>query len=102
MYEEGTSLEEAYCADTCAPGACGDGQSCSLEEVQCVRAPCPPVAVCTDSPTPLPPTEPPTAVGGGYEYAGCFKDTQDDRVLGYQYDAPDMTTEVSVCMATIG
>ncbi|CAM9947792.1 unnamed protein product [Scytosiphon promiscuus] len=113
VYEEGTVLEEAYCADTCASGACGDEQSCSLEEVDCVRAPCPPVAVCAGIPTPAPPTEsptgsptipptepptePPTAGGGGgYEYVGCFKDAKADRVLDYQYDSPDMTTEVCV------
>lgn len=94
IYQEGTDLEESYCADTCAPGACGDEQSCSLVDVDCVRAPCPPVAVCTDAPTPALPTAPPTPGGGAYDYVDCYKDTEEDRVLGYQYDSPDMTAEV--------
>lgn len=47
IYAEGTTAEEAYCADTCEAGTCGDEQSCSLDEVLCIRDPCPPVAVCT-------------------------------------------------------
>ena len=40
---------EPYCADTCDI-VCGPGQSCRLMRVQCVRAPCPPVAVCVVDP----------------------------------------------------
>ncbi|CAM9746828.1 unnamed protein product, partial [Hapterophycus canaliculatus] len=47
LYAEGTADEEAYCADTCATGTCADDENCSLEGVLCIRAPCPPVAVCT-------------------------------------------------------
>lgn len=88
VYTDGAE-DEQYCADTCAPGRCGDEEACSLEEVQCVRAPCPPVAVCTAIPFPSP--SPPTTIAG---YEGCFKDTRADRVLGHQYDSPSMTTDV--------
>lgn len=37
---------EAYCADTCRGRICPAGTKCHLQEVQCIRAPCPPVAVC--------------------------------------------------------
>jgi hypothetical protein len=37
---------EAYCADTCEGRTCPKGQMCELQEVQCIRAPCPPVARC--------------------------------------------------------
>ena len=43
------SEDEYYCPDVCTPSTCGDEEVCSLEHVDCVRAPCPPVAVCTDS-----------------------------------------------------
>lgn len=39
---------EPFCAPTCAEGACEAGQTCELVDVACVRAPCPPVRVCTD------------------------------------------------------
>lgn len=94
MYAEGTGDEEPYCADSCAAGTCGDGQACILEQVQCIRAPCPPFAVCADTPTPAPVTEPPTAGGG--EYMGCYKDTKEDRVLANPLVSTAMTTDVSV------
>ena len=37
---------EAYCADTCERFPCPLGQVCVLQQVQCVRAPCPPIAQC--------------------------------------------------------
>jgi hypothetical protein len=43
---------EPYCADVCAPGACPQGTFCKLEEVTCVRAPCPPVRTCVEGPDP--------------------------------------------------
>ena len=41
---------EAFCEPSCSidNGGCSSCQSCSLREVQCVRAPCPPVVQCTD------------------------------------------------------
>lgn len=36
----------AYCADNCDRRECRDGEVCVLQDVVCVRAPCPPVAVC--------------------------------------------------------
>ena len=47
MYTGGSG-DEFYCADVCIPSTCGDEEVCSLEDVQCDRDPCPPVAVCTD------------------------------------------------------
>ncbi|KAL4086328.1 hypothetical protein PRIC1_014455 [Phytophthora ramorum] len=38
-----------YCADVCAEGRCPEGTTCELQEVQCIRAPCPPVAECTNT-----------------------------------------------------
>jgi len=35
-----------YCADICAPGRCKTDEICTLKEVQCIRAPCPPIATC--------------------------------------------------------
>ncbi|ETI50880.1 hypothetical protein F441_05638 [Phytophthora nicotianae CJ01A1] len=35
-----------YCADVCAEGRCPKGSICELQEVQCIRAPCPPMATC--------------------------------------------------------
>ncbi|KAL3669565.1 hypothetical protein V7S43_004952 [Phytophthora oleae] len=35
-----------YCADVCAEGRCPGDSTCELQEVQCIRAPCPPVATC--------------------------------------------------------
>lgn len=43
---------ESYCADTCRGVECGDGQRCQLTQVQCIRSPCPPVAMCVDVPDP--------------------------------------------------
>jgi hypothetical protein len=37
---------EGYCADTCRGVECPDGEQCRLVDVDCVRAPCPPVAEC--------------------------------------------------------
>ena len=36
----------SYCADVCEPGVCPDGARCELQTVNCIQAPCPPVAVC--------------------------------------------------------
>ena len=40
---------EAFCEPSCDlnNGGCPANQRCSLETVQCVRAPCPPVVKCT-------------------------------------------------------
>jgi len=48
IYTGPDSVSEPYCADTCAPGTCGDEEACNLEAVQCVRDPCPDVAVCSE------------------------------------------------------
>ncbi|KAG7386655.1 hypothetical protein PHYPSEUDO_015439 [Phytophthora pseudosyringae] len=42
-----------YCADVCTEGRCPKGSTCELQEVQCIRAPCPPVATCTNATTTL-------------------------------------------------
>ncbi len=41
---------EAFCAPSCSidNGGCPRDQSCSLQVVSCIRAPCPPVVQCTD------------------------------------------------------
>lgn len=41
---------EAYCADTCNEFPCRNGYHCELQDVFCVRAPCPPVARCQPDP----------------------------------------------------
>lgn len=38
---------EHYCADVCRRGRCPRGSQCELQQVTCVRAPCPPIAKCT-------------------------------------------------------
>ena len=40
---------EPFCEPSCDldNGGCADDETCSLEEVTCVRAPCPPVVKCT-------------------------------------------------------
>ncbi|CAM9986066.1 unnamed protein product [Ascophyllum nodosum] len=48
LYAEGSADEEYYCADSCSPSPCEDGQVCLLQEVQCIRAPCPPFSACSD------------------------------------------------------
>ncbi|KAF4029512.1 hypothetical protein GN244_ATG18772 [Phytophthora infestans] len=35
-----------YCLSPCATVRCSSGYTCQVEQVQCIRAPCPPVAVC--------------------------------------------------------
>ena len=42
--------EEGFCQPDCSlnNGGCPEDHICSLKEVQCVRAPCPPVVECTD------------------------------------------------------
>ena len=42
---------EAFCEASCDldNGGCSDNEQCSLQDVQCVRAPCPPVVKCTPS-----------------------------------------------------
>ena len=42
---------EAFCEPSCDidNGGCPAGQSCTLLDVQCVRAPCPPVVQCMDT-----------------------------------------------------
>jgi hypothetical protein len=37
---------DGYCADNCDRHQCPVGQVCRLQEVQCIRSPCPPVAAC--------------------------------------------------------
>ncbi|KAL3669564.1 hypothetical protein V7S43_004951 [Phytophthora oleae] len=41
-----------YCYNLCAATTCLTGTTCQLEQVQCIRAPCPPVAVCKPIKTP--------------------------------------------------
>lgn len=47
FYEETASTGEYYCADVCDSSRCLSGEMCDLMAVTCVRAPCPPVAVCS-------------------------------------------------------
>ncbi|KAG6973139.1 hypothetical protein JG688_00003659 [Phytophthora aleatoria] len=35
-----------YCLSPCATVRCSSGYTCQVDQVQCIRAPCPPVAVC--------------------------------------------------------
>ena len=37
---------EPNCADTCDGQECPEGSTCDIVDVQCVRAPCPPIAQC--------------------------------------------------------
>ena len=41
---------EAFCDPSCEldNGGCNSNQACELDQVNCVRAPCPPEVVCTD------------------------------------------------------
>ena len=43
---------EPFCQPDCSldNGGCPANQRCSLNEVQCIRSPCPPVVECTQSP----------------------------------------------------
>ncbi|KAL4114833.1 hypothetical protein KRP22_005254 [Phytophthora ramorum] len=43
-----------YCLTPCATVRCSSGYTCQVEQVQCIRAPCPPVAVCKPVKTPCP------------------------------------------------
>lgn len=42
---------EAYCEPSCDinNGGCPANEKCSLQPVQCIRAPCPPVVQCSSS-----------------------------------------------------
>ena len=42
------SVHEAYCEPSCDldNGGCADDEICSLKQVTCVSAPCPPVVQC--------------------------------------------------------
>ncbi len=86
-YTDNGGMEEAYCADTCAPGVCGDGESCTLEQSQCDGLPCPPVVKC-DRDIYVPP---------GTEYVGCVRDNRADRVLQHKHDDHEMTNDVRSC-----
>jgi len=46
---------ETFCNPSCDldNGGCPVGQACSLQQVQCVRAPCPPVVQCSLSESPV-------------------------------------------------
>ncbi|XP_065826701.1 kielin/chordin-like protein isoform X2 [Oscarella lobularis] len=39
------------CLSPCATVRCPSGKICKLQQVQCIRAPCPPQAICVDAPT---------------------------------------------------
>ncbi|KAG7386656.1 hypothetical protein PHYPSEUDO_015440 [Phytophthora pseudosyringae] len=41
-----TADSTQYCLSPCATVRCASGYTCKVEQVQCIRAPCPPVAVC--------------------------------------------------------
>lgn len=45
---------EPFCMPDCSinNGGCRDDQRCTLQDVQCVRAPCPPVIQCVDTTCP--------------------------------------------------
>jgi hypothetical protein len=44
--EEGD--ERDFIRDFCADLECEDGQHCALEQMMCIRAPCPPMPICVD------------------------------------------------------
>ncbi len=50
VHTEADGTRSPYCADSCRDFPCPPGLSCELRDVQCVRAPCPPVAQCVDNP----------------------------------------------------
>ncbi len=39
-----------FCADTCEDFPCPNGTTCQLEDVLCIREPCPPIARCVEDP----------------------------------------------------
>lgn len=41
---------EYYCSDVCDPERCPEDEVCVLQHVQCLRAPCPPIAACLEDP----------------------------------------------------
>jgi hypothetical protein len=38
--------DHQYCADYCAPDKCPPTMNCRLDIVNCIKEPCPPIAVC--------------------------------------------------------
>jgi hypothetical protein len=40
--------ERDFIRDFCADTECAEGQHCQLEQVMCIRAPCPPLPTCVD------------------------------------------------------
>ncbi len=47
--EQRRVLSNPFCPPTCDDVTCDEGSTCELQEVQCIRAPCPPVPVCVPS-----------------------------------------------------
>ncbi len=39
-----------YCHDVCTPDRCASNEKCVLKQVNCIRAPCPPVPTCVPQP----------------------------------------------------
>ncbi len=48
--DERALLRAPRCAPTCDDVQCGAGEVCELQDVDCVRAPCPPLPVCVPEP----------------------------------------------------
>lgn len=46
-----TATEPATSEPSCADLRCGAGEHCEVVEVQCIRAPCPPLPQCVPDPT---------------------------------------------------
>jgi len=58
--EERQTLSAPSCAPTCDDVTCGAGEVCELQQVMCIRAPCPPMPVCVPGPQ----------AGACYDYSG--------------------------------
>lgn len=82
FYEETASTGEYYCADVCDSSRCLSGEMCDLMAVTCVRAPCPPVAVCSPA-------------SEMYAPFGCYVDSPSNRLLTGKslLDDPNLTAK---------
>lgn len=39
--------DQYYCAAVCEPSPCAEDEVCSLQDIVCIRDPCPPIATCS-------------------------------------------------------